>query len=386
MESEVGLVAGRSQREKRRSYKDLLREEEIIDAEVRKSSKKRLKNREAQVCSSQDSQDFYTSSEIHKKKKKHDGYLYKDRSSGSLHKKQKRSSEGHRSLLSSPDLLTSPQTGVTAMGLLQAITSPMAVTTEASYPSLSPSKERRKDMRHASSSRKQPQVVREGLPVVGEEVELEGHYGGCHDFAADSSGSLSADGSSRGKLMIHETSSHSKKKKSKKIKKKKDRHPNGSAERSVHSAGHHRREEKKKRPEGGKRKSKDKKKKKVLTAYQIFYKEYRNSILEEEPGSVWRERSEYLQRKQMKSDAVKQHQTASQRHLKDSSRPKDHHVPVGGGVALKRRDAAVAPVQNGSVLPPRHPDVDPIDAAAHLQLLGESLSLIGRRLQETEGW
>lgn len=51
---------------------------------------------------------------------------------------------------------------------------------------------------------------------------------------------------------------------------------------------------------------------------------------------------------------------------------------------LKRRDTAVAPVQNGSVLPLRDPDVDPIDAAAHLQLLGESLSLIGRRLQETE--
>lgn len=43
MEGEVSLVAGRSQREKRRSYKDLLREEEIIDAEVRKSSKKRPK-------------------------------------------------------------------------------------------------------------------------------------------------------------------------------------------------------------------------------------------------------------------------------------------------------------------------------------------------------
>lgn len=38
-----GLVAGRSQREKRRSYKDLLREEEEIAAEVRKSSKKRPK-------------------------------------------------------------------------------------------------------------------------------------------------------------------------------------------------------------------------------------------------------------------------------------------------------------------------------------------------------
>lgn len=34
--------------------------------------------------------------------------------------------------------------------------------------------------------------------------------------------------------------------------------------------------------------------------------------------------------------------------------------------------------------PARVPEVDPIDAAAHLQLLGESLSLIGHRLQETE--
>lgn len=39
----AGLVAGRSQREKRRSYKDLLREEEEIAAQVRKSSKKRPK-------------------------------------------------------------------------------------------------------------------------------------------------------------------------------------------------------------------------------------------------------------------------------------------------------------------------------------------------------
>lgn len=34
--------------------------------------------------------------------------------------------------------------------------------------------------------------------------------------------------------------------------------------------------------------------------------------------------------------------------------------------------------------PARVPEVDPIDAAAHLQLLGESLSVIGCRLQETE--
>lgn len=43
LEGDRGLVAGRSQREKRRSYKDLLREEEEIAAQVRKSSKKRLK-------------------------------------------------------------------------------------------------------------------------------------------------------------------------------------------------------------------------------------------------------------------------------------------------------------------------------------------------------
>uniref|UniRef100_A0A4W4EE14 Uncharacterized protein n=1 Tax=Electrophorus electricus TaxID=8005 RepID=A0A4W4EE14_ELEEL len=70
-EDEVSLVAGRSQREKRRSYKDLLREEEIIDAEVRKSSKKRPKDPEG----------LPASSEIPKKKKKKhdDDYQHKGR-------------------------------------------------------------------------------------------------------------------------------------------------------------------------------------------------------------------------------------------------------------------------------------------------------------------
>lgn len=47
IDGDRSLVAGRSQREKRRSYKDLLREEEEIAAQVRKSSKKRLKVRTA---------------------------------------------------------------------------------------------------------------------------------------------------------------------------------------------------------------------------------------------------------------------------------------------------------------------------------------------------
>ncbi|KAK1155326.1 HMG domain-containing protein 4 [Acipenser oxyrinchus oxyrinchus] len=57
---EVGLVAGRSQREKKRSYKDLLREEEEIAAQVRKSSKKRGK----------DSEFYLGGGDSHKKKKK----------------------------------------------------------------------------------------------------------------------------------------------------------------------------------------------------------------------------------------------------------------------------------------------------------------------------
>lgn len=54
---------------------------------------------------------------------------------------------------------------------------------------------------------------------------------------------------------------------------------------------------------------------------------------------------------------------------------------AGAGAAM------VSPTRTPSTMslsPARVPDVDPIDAAAHLQLLGESLSLIGHRLQETE--
>uniref|UniRef100_A0A8C1NSW4 Uncharacterized protein n=1 Tax=Cyprinus carpio TaxID=7962 RepID=A0A8C1NSW4_CYPCA len=60
------LVAGRSQREKRRSYKDLLREEEIIDAEVRNTSKKWLKDADV----------FYSGGELQKKKHCED-HLYR---------------------------------------------------------------------------------------------------------------------------------------------------------------------------------------------------------------------------------------------------------------------------------------------------------------------
>lgn len=53
-------------------------------------------------------------------------------------------------------------------------------------------------------------------------------------------------------------------------------------------------------------------------------------------------------------------------------------------VTLPQNGPSLAPAAEPSPSPLRDPEVDPIDAAAHLQLLGESLSLIGRRLQETE--
>uniref|UniRef100_A0A8D0GY27 Uncharacterized protein n=1 Tax=Sphenodon punctatus TaxID=8508 RepID=A0A8D0GY27_SPHPU len=71
---ELGLVAGRTQREKKRSYKDLLREEEEIAAQVRKNSKKRLKESDL----------FFLGTESHKKKRKHssDEFYYRGKEAG----------------------------------------------------------------------------------------------------------------------------------------------------------------------------------------------------------------------------------------------------------------------------------------------------------------
>lgn len=85
--------------------------------------------------------------------------------------------------MSAPAPSSSPHDGMTAMGLLQAITSPTAVGSEPcptlpkkpAYPSLPLSKDRRKDsMPMPKPAKKKPHVMREALPLVGEQVELEG--------------------------------------------------------------------------------------------------------------------------------------------------------------------------------------------------------------------
>nr|XP_014436548.1 HMG domain-containing protein 4 isoform X2 [Pelodiscus sinensis] len=108
---DVGLAAGRTQREKKRSYKDLLREEEEIAAQVRKTSKKRLK----------DSDLFFLATESHKKKRKHssDEFFYRDFSPLELPSKKKKT-------------VSSPTSSDTAMDLLKAITSPLATGSKTS--------------------------------------------------------------------------------------------------------------------------------------------------------------------------------------------------------------------------------------------------------------
>lgn len=528
IEGDRGLVAGRSQREKRRSYKDLLREEEEIAAQVRKSSKKRPK----------DSELFMLGGDSHKKKKKHsDDYYYRDNDgSGPPPHKKKHKSADRSPPISSP---SSSHPTDTAMGLLQAITSPLATGSDPSphlhkkpsYPSfsshsskdrkregssggskgshsfshsrpvssssssskkhsssssksslfhggtpkeepltlceadglkmkliMSPEKEegeslpytshsskagvkKEKDrdrMQLSKSSKKKLQQNRDPLPVVGKEVEVEGHYGGgMGDDSSSSGGELEA-----GELVIDDSYTHlsKKKKKSKKSKKKKDKekdrekdksgrekkHSKGSGDTSrshshsqptvTHSAvgpmyamgtpipPHHHQsndgmtEKKKKKEEKDREKhekDKDKPKKKTTTAYQVFCKEYRVNINAEQPGLVfgelskrlaevwkampekdklvWRQKAQYLQHKQNKAEAT------TVKH-KSSSDGKNKAAGMGTGMVSPTRAPTTV-----SLSPARVPDVDPIDAAAHLQLLGESLSLIGHRLQETEG-
>ncbi|EHB11159.1 HMG domain-containing protein 4 [Heterocephalus glaber] len=266
---DLGLAAGRSQREKRRSYKDFLREEEEIAAQVRNSSKKKLKLQDTELC--------FLGTDVHRKKRKRspDDSHYGDISSlESAQKKKKRSSS---------------QAADTAMDLLKAITSPLAA--------------------------------------------------GAHP-------------------------------------------PRKAGEKSSGSSGH------------------GQPKKKNVSAYQVFCKEYRATIVADHPGIdfgelskklaevwkqlpekdklIWKQKAQYLQHKQNKAEAttVKRKVSASEGSVKVKA--------PSTGVLLPQKKSPPTTVLLPTS-PSRAPETEPIDVAAHLQLLGESLSLIGHRLQETEG-
>lgn len=175
-------------------------------------------------------------------------------------------------------------------------------------------------------------------------------------------------------------------------------HPHHHHHQSIEVMG----EKKKKKEDKDREKhEKDKPKKKNTTAYQVFCKEYRVNINAEQPGLVfgelskklaevwkqlpekdklvWRQKAQYLQHKQNKAEAMTVKRKIST--TSDSKSKVSSKAPGLGTVLTPQSRSALGM----SLSPARIPDVDPIDAAAHLQLLGESLSLIGHRLQETEG-
>lgn len=156
---------------------------------------------------------------------------------------------------------------------------------------------------------------------------------------------------------------------------------------------------KKKEEKDRERERGEKPKKKNMSAYQVFCKEYRVTIVADHPGIdfgelskklaevwkqlpekdklIWKQKAQYLQHKQNKAEA-----TTVKRKASSSEGSTKVRAPTAGVLSPQKSPPSTVLLPT---LPARAPETEPIDVAAHLQLLGESLSLIGHRLQETEG-
>ncbi|XP_005374713.1 PREDICTED: HMG domain-containing protein 4 isoform X3 [Chinchilla lanigera] len=168
---------------------------------------------------------------------------------------------------------------------------------------------------------------------------------------------------------------------------------------SLPTEGHGERK-KKKEERDRERERGEKPKKKNMSAYQVFCKEYRVSIVADHPGIdfgelskklaevwkqlpekdklIWKQKAQYLQHKQNKAEA-----TTVKRKASSSEGAAKAKAPSAGVLSPQKKSPPTTVLLPAS--PARAPETEPIDVAAHLQLLGESLSLIGHRLQETEG-
>ncbi|XP_010614229.1 HMG domain-containing protein 4 isoform X2 [Fukomys damarensis] len=165
---------------------------------------------------------------------------------------------------------------------------------------------------------------------------------------------------------------------------------------SIQTDGHG--EKKKKKEE--KDRERERGEKKNMSAYQVFCKEYRVTIVADHPGIdfgelskklaevwkqlpekdklIWKQKAQYLQHKQNKAEA-----TTVKRKASSSEGSAKVTAPSAGVLSPQKKSPPTTMLFPAS--PARAPETEPIDVAAHLQLLGESLSLIGHRLQETEG-
>ncbi|XP_044297069.1 HMG domain-containing protein 4 isoform X3 [Varanus komodoensis] len=496
---DVGLVAGRTQREKKRSYKDLLREEEEIAAQVRKNSKKRLKESDL----------FLLRSESHKKKRKHSSNecCYRDLSPFELSLPLELSSKKKKGV-------SSPSSADTAMDLLKAITSPLATSSKSSkrpsekspHSSSSASghsegkKEHHKkklsgsssdlplddSSSHKSKKTKPPYVNTEMLTLrepdglkmklilspkekAGNSVEEPFP----HSAAPKKSSKKSARDDQGSLLPNHDTHGFLKSSR-KKHKPSPDSHPpavveNFSPDTSLFPEGQSSefelsglepqlesasssggeleagelviddsyREIKKKKKSKKSKKKKDKEKHKEKKHSKskkssglssslvgaevsaplpvspssapfavpappppavpppplpppVFHtdgqsekkkkKEEKEKEKTEklEKEKVWKQKAQYLQHKQNKAEAT----TVKRKATSSEGAPK-LKASLTGVLSPHKKSPSSTVILSSS--PVKVPETDPIDVAAHLQLLGESLSLIGHRLQETEG-
>ncbi|XP_072511962.1 HMG domain-containing protein 4 isoform X2 [Notamacropus eugenii] len=168
-----------------------------------------------------------------------------------------------------------------------------------------------------------------------------------------------------------------------------------------HPDGQSEKKKKKEEKEKEKVEKTEKPKKKNMSAYQVFCKEYRVTIVAEHPGIdfgelskklaevwkqlpekdklVWKQKAQYLQHKQNKAEAT----TVKRKAASGSEGAMRVKASPTGVMSPHKKSPSSTVVSSSS--PAKVPETDPIDVAAHLQLLGESLSLIGHRLQETEG-
>ncbi|XP_021241981.1 HMG domain-containing protein 4 [Numida meleagris] len=167
-----------------------------------------------------------------------------------------------------------------------------------------------------------------------------------------------------------------------------------------HSDGQNEKRRKREEKEKEKAEKWEKPKKKNMSAYQVFCKEYRTNIVSEHPGIdfgdlskklaevwkqlpdkdklIWKQKAQYLQHKQNKAEAT----TVKRKASSSDGAPKIKASPPGAISPHKKSPTSTVVLPSS---PAKAPETEPIDVAAHLQLLGESLSLIGHRLQETEG-
>ncbi|XP_067830792.1 HMG domain-containing protein 4a isoform X2 [Heptranchias perlo] len=179
-----------------------------------------------------------------------------------------------------------------------------------------------------------------------------------------------------------------------------------------HMEGQSEKKKKKEEKEKDKEKvEKPEKKKKNMSAYQLFCKEYRINIVAEHPGidfgelskklaevwkqlpdkekQIWKQKCQYLQHKQNKAEAmtVKRKLTDPSEETTAKQKGRQNSSSLSGMATPHKKSSHSMGLgaSSHSSSPIKMPEADPIDVAAHLQLLGESLSLIGHRLQETEG-